>query len=127
MQTYMYIHTLYIHHVEECMEEERDGEQCEDAVTLRISMSLLMTSLTRLGRSSAHWQYSITIFTSRGTILEERKRLLHTHTVMHNSLSTGGMEDNIATSEGGHNIKSLVVLSLTLRQRNCDCEPLGTC
>ena len=43
------------------------------SLTLSVSISLLMTSLTRLGRSSAHWQYSITIFTSSGTILERRE------------------------------------------------------
>lgn len=58
--------------------------------TFRVSMSLLITSLTSIGRSSAHWQYSMTILMSSNTILHKenepvelwelkRPSLLQTH------------------------------------------------
>ena len=58
-------------YVKPCL-EERGGHR--EPLTLSTSMSLLMTSLTRFGRSSAHWQYSTIIFTSSGTMLKRKSR-----------------------------------------------------
>ena len=43
---------------------------CSVLCTLSMSIIFISTSVTSIGRSSAHWQYSTTIFISRSTILE---------------------------------------------------------